>query len=194
MSPVANDRSDSSAAGREATFEAVDCPAKVGFYGRAERISGLVIAAFEGNISRAGASQPVTGNRATSEALVWQPSNAQWWVLVTVAAFVVIAWPADNDRSLALKLTNWAVDPKDELPILPGPFALGQGDDVDAVESHDLQTRMYDELYNKGGWMRTRLELKVANDPFDPATERQVLTAIAVLTAFLVWRFGAPKN
>jgi hypothetical protein len=130
----------------------------------------------------------------TPEALVWQPSNAQWWVLVTVAAFVVIAWPSDGDRSLALKLTNWAVDPKDELPILPGPFALGQGDDLDAVELHDLQTRMYDELYNKGGWTRTRLELKVANDPFNPATERQVLTAIAVLTAFLVWRFGAPKN
>ena len=130
----------------------------------------------------------------TPEALVWQPSNAQWWVLVTVAAFVVVAWPSDNDRSLALKLTNWAVDPKDELPILPGPFALGQGDDVHSVESHDLQTRMYDELYNRGGWTRTRLELKVANDPFNPATERQILTGIVVLTAFLVWRFGAPKN
>jgi len=118
----------------------------------------------------------------------------QWWVLVTVAAFVVIAWPSDNDRSLALKFTNWVVDANDELPILPGPLALGQGDDVNAVDSHDLQTRMYDELYNKGGWTRTRLELKVANDPFNPATERQILTGIIVLTAFLVWRFGAPKN
>ena len=125
---------------------------------------------------------------------MWQPRNAQWWVLVAVAAFVVIAWPSDNDRSLALKLTNWAVDPRDELPTLPGPFALGQGDDLHAVESHDLQTRMYDELYNKGGWTRRRLELKVATDPFNPATERQVLTGIVVLTAFLVWRFGAPKN
>jgi hypothetical protein len=125
---------------------------------------------------------------------VWQPSNAQWWVLVGVALFIVVAWPSGDDKSLALKLTNWAVDPKDELPILPGPFALGQGDDVDAVDSHDLQTRMYDELYVKGGWTRTRLELKVASDPFNPATERQVLTGIGVLTAFLVWRFGTPKN
>jgi hypothetical protein len=53
---------------------------------------------------------------------------------------------------------------------------------------------MYDELYVKGGWTRTRLELKVASDPFNPATERQVLTGIGVLTAFLVWRFGTPKN
>jgi len=125
---------------------------------------------------------------------VWQPSNAQWWVLVIVALSLVAAWPSDADRSLALKLVNWAVDPKDELPILPGPFAPGQGDDVDVVEAHDSLTRMYDALYAKGGWTRMRLELKVANDPFNPATERQVLTGIGVVTAFLVWRFGARKN
>jgi hypothetical protein len=125
---------------------------------------------------------------------VWQPTNAQWWILVSVALFLVAAWPSDSDKSLALKFVNWAVDPTNELPILPGPLALGQGDDLPAVESHDLQTRMYDELYNKGGWTRKRLELKVASDPFNPATERQVLTGIGVLTAFLVWRFGAkPK-
>jgi len=125
---------------------------------------------------------------------VWRASNAQWWVLVTVAVCIVVAWPSDNDRSLALKLTNWAVDPRDELPILPGPLAIGQGDDLDAVEAHDLQVRMYDELYNKGGWARRRLELKVASDPFSPSTERQVLTGIGVLTAFLVWRFGGRKE
>ena len=125
---------------------------------------------------------------------MWQPNNAQWWLLVIVALFIVAAWPSDADKSLALKVTNWAVDPNDELPILPGPFAAGQGDDLDAVEAHDLQTRMYDELYDKGGWTRVRLELKVATDPFNPSTERQVLTGIGVLTAFLVWRFGARKN
>ena len=121
-------------------------------------------------------------------------NNAQWWVLVIVALLLVAAWPSDTDKSLALKLTNWVVDPKDELPILPDPFAPGQGDDVAAVEAHDLQTRMYDELYDKGVWTRMRLELKVATDPFNPGTERQVLTGIGVLTAFLVWRFGARKN
>ena len=125
---------------------------------------------------------------------MWQPNNAQWWMLVVVALLLVAAWPSDADKSLALKLTNWVVDPKDELPILPGPFAAGEGDDVAAVEAHDLQTRMYDELYDKGGWTRMRLELKVATDPFNPATERQVLTGIGVLTAFLVWRFGALTN
>jgi hypothetical protein len=125
---------------------------------------------------------------------VWQPNNAQWWILVVVALLLVAVWPSSDDRSLAVKLVNWAVDPGARLPTLPGPLALGQGDDVDAVYSHDLQTRMYDELYDKGGWTRMRLELKVANEPFNPATERQVLTGIGVLTAFLVWRFGARKD
>jgi hypothetical protein len=49
---------------------------------------------------------------------------------------------------------------------------------------------MYDELYAKGGWTRRRLELKVASDPFNAATERQLLVSVGVLTAFLVWRFG----
>jgi hypothetical protein len=115
-------------------------------------------------------------------------------MLVIVALFLVVAWPSDADESLALKFVNWAVDPGDELPILPGPFALGRGDDVDAVDYHDLQTRMYDELYARGGWTRMRLKLKVAGEPFKPGTERQVLAGIGVLTAFLVWRFGARKN
>ena len=125
---------------------------------------------------------------------MWQPSNAQWWILVIVALCIVAAWPSETDKSLALKVVNWAVDPKDELPVLPPPFGPGQGDDVDAVEAHDLQTRMYDELYDRGGWTRMRLELKVANDPFNPSTERQVVTGFGVLTALLVWRFGARKN
>ena len=125
---------------------------------------------------------------------VRQPSNAQWWVLVTVSLCLVAAWPSDADKSLALKFVNWAVDPRGELPVLPGPLAPGQGDDVDAVDSHDLQTRTYDELYAKGGWTRKRLELKVANDPFEPGTERQVLTAIGVLTALLAWRLGGRKT
>ena len=59
-----------------------------------------------------------------------------------------------------------------------------------AVEAHDLQVRMYDELYARGGWTRVRLKLKVADDPINPATERQVLVGMGVLAAFLVWRFG----
>ena len=90
-----------------------------------------------------------------------------------------------------MKFVNWAVDPADRLPTLPPPYALGEGDDLQTVNAHDLQTRMYDELYNRGGWTRRRLELKVASDPLDPATERQLLVAVGVITAFLVWKSGA---
>ena len=123
-----------------------------------------------------------------------QPNNPQWWALLVVALLLVAVWPSAADRSLAIKFVNWVVDPGNRLPILPGPFAPGQGDDLETVNAHDLQTRMYDELYNKGGWTRLRLELKVANDPFDSGTERQVLTGIGVLAAFLFWRFGGAKK
>jgi hypothetical protein len=53
---------------------------------------------------------------------------------------------------------------------------------------HDQMVRNYDEMYGKGGWSRMRLELKVAQDPFNPGTERQLLTALGVVAAFLVWR------
>ena len=109
-------------------------------------------------------------------------------VLVGIAVVLVCVWPPSGDRSLAVKLVNWAVDPGDELPVLPEPFALGAGDDPDAVTAHDTQVQAYDTLYNKGGWTRRRLELKVARDPFNPATERQVILALGLVTAFLFWR------
>jgi hypothetical protein len=121
---------------------------------------------------------------------VRRPGNVQWWTLALVALLIVFAWPPGDDRSLAMKIVNWAVDPRDELPTLPDPLALGSGDDPDAVAAHDTQTQYYDELYNKGGWVRKRLELKVARDPFPPATERQVLTVVGVMTALVVWRLG----
>jgi hypothetical protein len=122
--------------------------------------------------------------------LKWQPNDAEWWILTTVALLIVFAWPPGDDRSLAVKTVNWVVDPRNELPVLPNPLGLGQGDDPDAVASHDAQVQRYDELYLKGGWTRKRLELRVARDPFNPATERQMLTAVGVVTALLVWRLG----
>ena len=105
-----------------------------------------------------------------------------------MALLIVAAWPPADDRSLALKFVNWAVDPSGRLPTLPAPYGPGEGDDLEAVNAHDLQTRMYDELYEKGGWTRLRLQLKVTNDPFNPATERQLLVAMGVIAAFVVWR------
>lgn len=121
---------------------------------------------------------------------VWQPGNAQWWILLIVALLIVAAWPPADSRSLAMKFVNWAVDPGGRLPTLPPPYGPGEGDDLQAVNAHDLQTRMYDELYEKGGWTRMRLELKEAGDPFDAGTERQMLVAFGVVAGFLVWRYG----
>jgi hypothetical protein len=121
---------------------------------------------------------------------MWQPNNAQWWLLIIVALLIVFVWPPSDDRSLAVKFVNWAVDPRGELPILPDQLALGLGDDPDAVRAHDMQTQQYDALYLKGGWTRRRLELKVARDPLNPATERQLLTMVAVVTAFIAWRIS----
>jgi hypothetical protein len=125
---------------------------------------------------------------------MWQPSTRQWWTLLVVALLIVALWPPSEDRSLAVKFVNWVVDPRGQLPTLPGPLAFGQGDDPAAVEAHDLQTRMYDELYAKGGWTRTQLEMKVWRDPFNPSTERQLLIVLGVVMAFIVWRSSAQKR
>jgi len=118
------------------------------------------------------------------------PANRWWWAYLIFALALVVAWPPDADKSLAVKFVNWVVDPSGELPVLPDPLALGLGDDPVAVAAHDEQVQRYDALYVKGGWTRKRLELKIATDPLNPATVRQVLTALGVLEVFLFWRFG----
>jgi len=110
--------------------------------------------------------------------------------LVVFAVLLVCFWPPANERSLAIKFVNWAVDPSDELPVLPEPFALGAGDDPDTVAVHDAQVQAYDASYAKGGWTRRRLEWKVAQDPLNPATERQVILALGIVTAFAFWRLN----
>jgi hypothetical protein len=125
---------------------------------------------------------------------VWQPSNAQWWTLVAIALLGVLVWPPQGDRSLAVKFVNRVVDPRNELPVLPGPLPIGQEDDLDAVNLHDQHTRKYEELYAKGGWTRMRLVLKVARDPFEPGTERQMLALVGVVTALVVWRLAARRT
>jgi len=121
---------------------------------------------------------------------VWQPGRAGAWILFLVALGIIVVWPPANDKSLAVKVTNWAVDPYDTLPILPPQLGFGVGDDPEAVEARDAQVRRYDTLYSHSTWMRRRLELKVLEDPFNPATERQLLLLFGVLVVFLVGRFG----
>jgi hypothetical protein len=117
-----------------------------------------------------------------------RPGTLQWWFLLLVLLFVVAAWPPREGKSLAMKLVNLAVDPRNELPVLPPQLGLGAGDDVEAVNARDAIVRQYDALYLQGGWTRRRLLLKVADDPFDPSTTRQVLTALGVVAAFAAWR------
>ena len=125
---------------------------------------------------------------------MWRPNNTQWWILTAVAVFAVLAWPPQEGKSLAIKIVNWAVDPSDRLPVLPPQLPLGMGDDPEAVEAHDLQVQHYDILFMKGGWTRKRLELKVAEDPFDPTTTRQILVGILVVTGLIAWRFGSTRT
>jgi hypothetical protein len=125
---------------------------------------------------------------------MWRPNTFQWWFLLIVALFIMFAWPPSDNKSLGVKFVNWAVDPWDELPIETGPLPVDQEDNPDAVYKQALQARHYDALYEKGGWTRWRLELKVARDPLDPVTERQILGAIGVLTLFLAWPLRGPKN
>jgi hypothetical protein len=121
---------------------------------------------------------------------VSQPTTTRWWIVLAVALFVIGAWRPENDKSLFVKFLNWAVDPGGKLPVLPPQLGYGVGDDPQAVEERDAQVRRYDELYNQGGWTRTRLELKVADDPLNPSTERQLLLAVAAVAVFSVWRHG----
>jgi hypothetical protein len=115
-----------------------------------------------------------------------QPA-ARWWAILAIALFVIAAWPPDEDKSLLAKFVNWAVDPAGDLPVLPPQLGFGLGDDPQAVEERDAQVRRYDELYNRGGWTRMRLELKVARDPLPRGTERQLLLAFAAAAVFAVF-------
>src|SRR5262245_56342805 len=124
---------------------------------------------------------------------MWQPGNAQWWLLVIASLLIVFLWPPSEDRSLGVKFVNWIVDPGDQLPVLPPQLGLGVGDDPEAVYRHDLQVQQYDALYLKGGLTRRRLELKVARDPFNPSTERQLLIGLGVLTVLVAWRMNGKR-
>lgn len=116
------------------------------------------------------------------------------WLLLATALFIVAAWPPDKSRSLLVKGVNWAADPTGTLPILPEQLGFGLSDDVNAVEARDAMVRRYDELFNRGGLTRSRLQLKVAEDRFDPSTERQWLLLLGVVVAFLTLRHRAPRS
>lgn len=108
------------------------------------------------------------------------------WILLLTALLIVAAWPPDKDRSLVVKALNWSVDPGNNLPVLPPQLGFGLSDDVHAVEIRDDMVRRYDEMFNRDAMTRTRLALKVAEDPLNAATERQCLLIAGIIVAFAV--------
>jgi hypothetical protein len=121
---------------------------------------------------------------------MWQPNRAQWSILWTVALLLVLAWPPDQGRSLVVKAVNWAADPIGSLPTLPAPLPRGLDDDGDAVPAHDAQETEYYRRRDSSATARWRMAVKEASDPLDPSTERQLLVAVAVLSALGVWRLN----
>lgn len=124
---------------------------------------------------------------------MWQPSRRQWTVIWFVALLAVLAWPPDTGRSLGVKILNWAADPRGTLPALPASLPMGLDDDGEAVAEHDMLENAYYHFRERSTLTRWRMDLKNASDPFDAATERQLLVGVAVIAALLVWRMEARR-
>jgi hypothetical protein len=125
---------------------------------------------------------------------MWQPNRAQWTIIWTAAALLVLAWPPESGRSLLVKAVNRASDPAGALPAPPPPLPMGLDDNGDAVAEHDAQEREYYRAYGASRLTRWRMRLKETGEPLDPVTERQLLVAVAVLSALAVWRLNTPKS
>ena len=121
---------------------------------------------------------------------MWQPNKTQWRIIWAAALLLILGWPPDEGRSLGTKLVNWVVDPMNSLPPLPEPLPIGLDDNGDAVAAHDAELAEYYRLYTSSRLTLLRMRLKVAGEPFDPVTERQLLIGIGILSALAVWRVG----
>ena len=118
----------------------------------------------------------------------------QWSVIWIVSVLLILGWPPDAGRSLAIKTVNWLADPMGELPALPSQLPMGLDDNGDAVAAHDAQEAEYNRQYASSSVTRLRMTLKASTDPFDPATERQILTGVGILSALAVWRLDKRKR
>ena len=115
------------------------------------------------------------------------PRRSPWPVVAALVALLALFWPPENGRSLVVKAINYAADPRGELPRRPSPLAIGLDDDADAVTAHDNEEHAYELMY-RGSWTgRLRLQLRDAEDPLEPSTERPLLIVVAAVAA--VWAF-----
>ena len=109
---------------------------------------------------------------------------------------VVLFWPAQGqqgepDRSLAIKTVNWLADPMRTLPRLPATLSFDDEDDVVAITAHDAQEAEYERVYASSAFVRLRIHGRDLQEPLDASTERQLLSAVVVLGALLIWRLSA---
>ena len=102
---------------------------------------------------------------------MWQPNKAQWRIIWIVAVAMILGWPPDQGRSLAIKAANWLADPTNSLPALPAQLPIGLDDNGDAVAAHDAQEAEYYRHYASSSVTRLRMKLNAARDPLDPSTD-----------------------
>jgi len=121
---------------------------------------------------------------------MWQPNRKQWSIIWAVAVLLVLVWPPEKGRSLGVKALNWAVDPSGSLPALPEPLPMRLDDDGDAVAAHDALEMEYYRRRDSSATARWRMAMKIAIDPLDPQTERQLLVGVALLSALAIWRLN----
>jgi len=121
---------------------------------------------------------------------VWQPNRVQWRIIWIAAALIILGWPSDQGRSLGTKAANWLVDPTNSLLTLPDPLPIGLDDNGDAVTENDALENEYYRQYASSSLTRLRMRVKAAADPFEPSTELQLLTGVAILSALAVWRLN----
>ena len=110
-----------------------------------------------------------------------------------LAIVVMLAWRAGDEHSLGVKALNWMADPRHTLPSLPPQLPMGLDDDGDAVAEHDAQEAEYFHALDGPFWMRTRIRVKEANDPFEPSTQRQLVAGVGVFGALLIWKLQEKK-
>ena len=125
---------------------------------------------------------------------MWQPNRAQWVTIWVVAVLLIVAWPPGDGKSLGAKVLNWAVDPGDALPALPPALPMSLDDDGDAVAAHDALETAYYDAYARSDVTWLRMKLKVAGDPLDQSTERQILSGAGIIAALAIWRMGGKTS
>ena len=126
---------------------------------------------------------------------MWEPNRAQWRVIWMLGILLVLAWPPNQDRSLAIKGVNWLADPMGTLPE-PRPDAFAADFDEHAgpgsgYETSRVEPEEYERTYAELRIAPLRLRLKHASNFFSPSADRQVLMGLVVLGMLGIWRLGA---